>query len=391
MVSLSVSLFFISSFRYLTYIFYRNRLQRIFERENLPRFALACMARTKQRCLRVGPTAPSEPSNVHCIPDDNTPQTATMGDKRPAQDDLAGASKLARTTQMPPSGGAGGSATSPQQKLLPTTSCVMEHQYFIQIYKPGQPWILNKNPWVELTPPCQNVKFTDKSGMNIIISPDTPFFKVLPYGPTECSIHNRDGCGVFVLPVGHAMDWKFDYLLNYFCEGLLVQLIVVKVRCSDLHDDHSDVSWGVEKIVRRKFKSAGSQNTIEPCWLQYSVAQAWRESYKTEAQNLKTALDKLRQDFLGLQHTHAEQTWQLQLRNEALAEIKSATTCPICLGLFDHDEYSFSSGCGHMICQKCHAKKPDKCIICRDHVQKWTKFFGMNAITYALVKLQAQQ
>ena len=349
------------------------------------------MARIKKPCVCVRLEAPPEPSNVHCISDDNTPQTATMDGKRPATDDLAGASKLARTNLVAPSGGAGGSTASPQPELSATDSCVLEYEYYIQTYIPGQPWKLNKNPWVEMTDPCHHLKLTGNSGINFIISPGTPFFKIIPYGSSEPSIHNRDGCGVFVLPAGHAMDWQFNCILDYSCAGFFMRLIVTKIRCSDLRDDHSDVSWGVEKIMRRKFKSAGSQRTAEPCWLEYSIAQAWRESYKFEAQNLRAELDKLRQDFTGLQHTHAQQTSQLRLQSETLQQIKAAVTCPVCLELFDHVGFSMSSSCGHLLCKKCHAQKKDRCVVCRDDVQKWTNFYGMNAITYALFKMQGQQ
>jgi hypothetical protein len=294
---------------------------------------------------------------------------------------------------------------------------------FVQVYDHKKAWSLAKYPWLLVEGPFFTLSLSDEHGMglNIVRMDSGEHFTVIPYGPEGMQCTDREGCGG-VVQRGQKLKWKLNSLLQYECDPVRADIMVVEINLSDAANGCLDI----ENMVRTKFHVAGDFDTTEPCWLSGSITENHCTSWKHHAQEhkkealqlyamsnvLQQQIESQRQDMqqergealnaLLLKHAAEMKAVQdeLQLHKTAIEAIKKATTCSYCLKMVPDRGPCMLAECGHFICGGCHndyfsalGYDEPKCSECRQVVPQntWQTFYGMTAIVAAVKKTEPRE
>ena len=330
---------------------------------------------------------------------------------------------------------------------------VEDFRCFVQMIKKEYKWTLEENPWEEVLPPSYKLDIYSSSGVLIFPSVDrlSTLYKMVPFGKAEPTIRDYDSCGVSHMSAGSSLEWHFDHEVNYVCGDEHTAFIVVKIPGTSppsLWDSSSTAvpetltSLDVEKIVRAKFFIEHDDKLDKPCWLDKTIVQSERDTWRTAAtagdiqyktlfekhsalqgDYLKLAIEKeelqdkhdevvqqhlalqkknskitmeffdIQKEMKDMQEKHVQDQVQSETDNQSMAtalyDIHKAMECGICLEtLSDEVACSMSLPCCHVVHTGCHEKQTQKdvCAHCRGKVSTWHKFSGFTAICTTLKK-----
>ena len=364
------------------------------------------MARVKSTKLRQARRNPPQPSRVQWVPAETDQQTnhdGNMSDKRPATDSDIDVSKSKSARTSPPSnaipgpsssaagGAAGGSAAL--AKKVP-----LSHSCFMQIYMQEGPWDPNgeKEAWMKMDTDSCNVKFDMESGINFIFHDD--HYKIIPYGPVQPTIGNREMCA-YDVPPGCSMRWMYDHIFHYHHKNIRRAFMVVRLPTEQIPTGFPMFN-GIETVMRDRFKIARSSDLTTPCWFPSSQVERERDHFKALFETQRRQYVQTIRDYNELDErtTLLEENLdkceaKISLQTATLQTIDEALQCAICLERFSSTNLSMMASCGHVIHTACQeqqkAKGELKCVTCRAPVRYWQDFRGFTAISEAITKLNA--
>jgi hypothetical protein len=300
-----------------------------------------------------------------------------------------------------------------------------------------------KNAWVEITEDFNTIELGPTMGMVIhpFIDPAGKTFKMgscMMHGaaPTEPTIRDYDGCGVYDVPVGTSLTWQFDHVAQYSCGDKKVCFIVVKIpgtppptACNPDRKAKPEIqtSADVETLVRAKFFILPDTVLTMPCWFNASIMENERDMWKCAFLKMKrkretvfykyrdlmgdySTLSQKYQDemeqnigLLGVNETIGKISCELigsvrndsQLTTTAMHDIKESMMCSICLDSRYEDKPAVVSSCGHVLHKECYeGRKPsmgDTCYTCMRKKQSWFPFTGYTGIDAALKELKTKR